>query len=159
MNTLKHIEFKLLDFKYLDSYVHLLRQLSNTMDSYNDNEDSSENYLFTKRFLEIQKLQPYFQIWLMIDKETDYLIGCGTIILEPKFIHELSSVAHIEDLCIDKHFQMLGYGRILLNYLQSIAVKEKCYKIILNCSDKNIPFYERCGFNSVNVEMSVYLDK
>jgi glucosamine-phosphate N-acetyltransferase len=157
MNTLKHIEFKLLELKYLESYVHLLRQLSDTMDTYID--DISEHYTFTKRFLEIQKLHPYFQIWLMIDKETECLIGCGTIILEPKFIHELSSVAHIEDLCIDKHFQMLGYGRVLINYLQSIAVKEKCYKIILNCSDKNIPFYERCGFNSVNVEMSIYLDK
>lgn len=157
MNTLNNIEFKLLDIKYLDSYVHLLRQLSNTMDTYN--EDLNENYIFTKRFLEIQKLHPYFQIWLMIDKESDYLIGCGTIILEPKFIHELSSVAHIEDVCIDRHFQMLGYGRILMDYLQNIAKREKCYKIILNCSNKNIPFYERCGFNSTNVEMSIYLDK
>lgn len=157
MNTLKHIEFKLLELKYLDSYVHLLRQLSNTIDSYN--EDLSDNYLFTKRFIEIHKLHPYFQIWLMIDKENDYLIGCGTIILEPKFIHELSSVAHIEDVSIDRHFQMLGYGRVLIEYLQNIAKREKCYKIILNCSDKNIPFYERCGFNSTNVEMSIYLDK
>lgn len=157
MNTLKQIEFKLLELKYLDSYVHLLKQLSNTMDSYN--EDLSDNYMYTKRFLEIHKLHPYFQIWLMIDKESDYLIGCGTIILEPKFIHELSSVAHIEDVCIDHHFQMLGYGKVLMDYLQNIAKREKCYKIILNCSDKNIPFYERCGFNSVNVEMSIYLDK
>jgi len=158
MNTLKHIEFKILEFKYLDSYLNLLRQLSNTIDTYNQ-EVTSENYMFTKRFLEIHKLHPYFQIWLMIDTESDYLIGCGTIILEPKFIHEMSSVAHIEDVCIDRHFQMLGYGKVLINYLQSIAIKEKCYKIILNCSDKNIPFYESCGFNSVNVEMSIYLHK
>jgi hypothetical protein len=52
MNTLKHIEFKLLELKYLDSYVHLLRQLSDTMDTYND--DISEHYTFTKRFLEIK---------------------------------------------------------------------------------------------------------
>ena len=157
MNTLKHIEFKLLELKYLDSYINLLKLLSNTIDSYNEN--TNDNYEFTKRFIEMHKLHPYFQIWLMIDKESDYLIGCGTIILEPKFIHELSSVAHIEDVCIDRHFQMLGYGRILIEYLQNIAKREKCYKIILNCSDKNTSFYERCGFNSVNVEMSIYLDK
>lgn len=157
MSNIPNIEFKLLNLNYLDPYINLLRQLSNTIDVVDDN-DLNKNYLFTRRFLEINKLYPYFQIWLMVDKESDYIIGCGTLILETKFIHNLSSVAHIEDVCIDKHFQSLGYGKILLNYLENIARKEKCYKIILNCSDKNIPFYEKCGFESVNVEMSIYLN-
>lgn len=33
-----------------------------------------------------------------------------------------------------------------------------CYKIILDCSQKNIPFYEKCGFSHKEYEMVLYLD-
>lgn len=32
-----------------------------------------------------------------------------------------------------------------------------CYKIVLDCSDRNIPFYERCGFQSKETQMTKYL--
>lgn len=158
----KNVSFVLLNLEHLDDYINLLKQLSNTIDNNYNNEKYKE------RMIEIQNLYPYYQVWLMInnsektsewDSKLKNVIGCGTIIIEPKFIHELSSVAHIEDVCIDKNFQKLGYGKILLNQLKDIAIKEKCYKIILNCNKQNICFYEKCGFNNINTEMCIYLSK
>ena len=37
----------------------------------------------------------------MVDLEGK-VIGCATLLIEPKFIHECSNVGHIEDVVIDK---------------------------------------------------------
>ena len=29
------------------------------------------------------------------------------------------------------------------------------YKIILDCDEKNVKFYEKCGFNNAGVEMQI----
>ncbi|KAJ1500746.1 hypothetical protein HMI55_003750, partial [Coelomomyces lativittatus] len=41
----------------------------------------------------------------------------------------------------------------VLNALTSIGKKVGCYKIILNCAENNITFYEKCGFVKKEVEM------
>jgi glucosamine-phosphate N-acetyltransferase len=34
-----------------------------------------------------------------------------------------------------------------------VARNEKCYKVILDCSQENIPFYEKSGFRKHEVSM------
>jgi glucosamine-phosphate N-acetyltransferase len=34
-----------------------------------------------------------------------------------------------------------------------VARKENCYKVILDCSQNNIPFYEKAGFREYEVSM------
>ena len=89
-------------------------------------------------------------------KVDDNIIGFGTIIIEQKITHNLSFVGHIEDIIISKEYSGKGYGKKLINFLINIAKKYKCYKVILNCSEDNIGFYEKCGFNKKNIEMSIY---
>ena len=84
------------------------------------------------------------------------IVGFGTIIIEQKIIHNLGFVGHIEDIIISKEYSGKGYGKKLIKFLINIAKKYACYKVILNCSEDNILFYEKCGFNKKNIEMSIY---
>ena len=82
----------------------------------------------------------------------------ATLIIEEKLIHGGSKVGHIEDLVVDEKFRGKGYGKILLDYLIKKSKYFKCYKTILNCKLSNVGFYEKQGFKSNNVEMSLYFN-
>ena len=90
-------------------------------------------------------------------KVNNNIIGFGTIIIEQKITHNLGYVGHIEDIIISKEYSGRGYGKKLINFLINVGKNNNCYKIILNCSEDNILFYEKCGFKQKNVEMSLYL--
>ena len=53
----------------------------------------------------------------------------------------------------------LGLGKLLLDRLTEMATASGCYKIILNCAQKNIGFYEKCGLVVKEVSMAKYLDR
>ena len=40
-------------------------------------------------------------------------------------------------------------------FLKDVADSLGCYKAILDCSEANIPFYEKCGFDKKGIQMSV----
>lgn len=50
------------------------------------------------------------------------------------------------------------YQRII-EELKYIGKQTGCYKIILDCSQKNVPFYEKCGFSVKELQMVVYIDE
>lgn len=95
-------------------------------------------------------------IFVIDNLENGELIGIGSILIENKFIHNLSSVGHIEDVVIDNKYRGNGYGKILINFLTEFAKNNNCYKVILDCSENNVGFYEKCGFSQKNVQMSLY---
>lgn len=41
--------------------------------------------------------------------------------------------------------------------LVAYAQSQGCYKVILDCADSNVPFYERCGFTRKEVQMVSYI--
>lgn len=96
---------------------------------------------------------------IYVIEEEGRLIGSGTILIEYKFIHGLSKVAHIEDIVMDNGHRGMGLGKMLINYLITCAKDEGCYKVILNCSTDKVEFYKRCGFKQKNTEMSLYFEK
>ena len=77
--------------------------------------------------------------------------------IEPKFIHDASSVAHIEDLVVDSEYRRFGIGKTLVRKAIEIAKLAKSYKIILDCDSKNVPFYNNLGFGQRQVQMSYYI--
>jgi glucosamine-phosphate N-acetyltransferase len=152
-------------------YLQLLEQLTNVGDiPYNE---------WTTRYKEIQN-NPCIQIWVMVDTVecqntfgtaepelaatpfgvalhgTNTIIATGTIILEPKFIHNNGTVGHIEDIVVDKDKNGLGIGKKLIDELVNIAINNGCYKVILNCSETNIGFYEKAGFKTKDRQMALY---
>ena len=83
-------------------------------------------------------------------------MGCGTLIIEQKMIHNCGKVGHIEDIFIRSEYRDNGYGRDLIKKLNDIAKKAGCYKVILDCKKELESFYEKSGYKSKNIQMSVY---
>jgi glucosamine-phosphate N-acetyltransferase len=81
------------------------------------------------------------------------IVGSTTLLVEHKFIHEGGFVGHIEDVVVTKEFEGHGIGMKLILSLLDVAKERKCYKTILNCEDKLIPFYEKIGFKQKSTEM------
>lgn len=97
------------------------------------------------------------QSHVFVIKNNDIIIGTASVIIEPKFIHRLSNVGHIEDVVIDNSYRGNGFGKKLISHCINYCKDNGCYKVILNCNTNNIPFYEKCGLTTKNVEMSMYL--
>ena len=81
------------------------------------------------------------------------IVGSTTLLIEQKFIHGGGIVGHIEDVVVNKEFQGHGIGMKLVLSLLGVAKEKKCYKTILNCEDKLLPFYEKIGFKQKSTEM------
>jgi len=97
----------------------------------------------------------YYPI-VIIDKPTDKIVAVGTVFIERKFLRGLGSVGHIEDIAVDKSQQGKKLGLRIIQALTYISENSGCYKTILNCSDANIPFYQKCGFQQKENEMAKY---
>lgn len=93
---------------------------------------------------------PYY--YLVIERE-GRIVGTGAVIVEKKFIQNRTTVGHIEEICISKDQQGKKLGLHMLNALNSVAKNVGCRKTILNCSEHNIKFYEKCGFEVSSTEM------
>ena len=57
------------------------------------------------------------------------LIATGTLLYEYKFIHNISKISHIEDICFDNNYRGKNYGKILVNYLIDEAKKKIVIKL------------------------------
>ena len=88
-------------------YMELLKQLTYIDPSIITNE------MFEKQ-LSIIKNNPFHKI--IVAKIDGKIVGSTTVLIEPKFIHNLSSVGHIEDVVVDP------------TILPSILATMKCLK-------------------------------
>ncbi|KAF8586751.1 acyl-CoA N-acyltransferase [Ramaria rubella] len=93
---------------------------------------------------------------VIVDRASDRIIGVGTLFVENKFLRGLGRVGHIEDIAVDKQQQGKKVGLRIINALTYISERVGSYKTILNCSESNIPFYEKCGFEKKECEMAKY---
>ena len=92
------------------------------------------------------------KIIIIYSKKDNRIIGSGTIFKIDK-IHN-NPIGLIEDVIITKTYRSIGLGKLIIDKLIQIGKNDfGCYKIILNCLEKNIGFYEKCGFSCVGVEM------
>jgi glucosamine-phosphate N-acetyltransferase len=107
-------------------------------------------------FNNIQKINTMGQIIIGIE-ETNIIICSGTIIIEPKIIHGAQPAGHIEDIVVLEKWRNKGIAKALLDHLREIAINHNCYKIILDCNDKMVSFYEKNGFSKKGIQMFVYI--
>ncbi len=73
--------------------------------------------------------------------------------IEQKFIHNGGKAGHIEDVVTRKGYEGKGIGREILKELIKIAKDNECYKIILDCDEKLVKFYEKLGFKKHSIMM------
>lgn len=121
----------------------------------------------------------YFTI--VIEDAQGVPVASGTILVERKFIRGCGLVGHIEDIVVDAGQRGKNLGRKIIDQLTHIGklagmkmerersvafviVKDDahlpaltgCYKVILCCDEKNVGFYEKCGYAKKEVEMALY---
>ena len=115
-----------------------------------------ETFFTEEQFIEMLKMMKNNSIIIVLELE-NRLIGTGTILFENKFIHNISKIAHIEDICIDTEFRGKGYGTLLVNHLIEFSKKNGCYKVTLYCKEHLEKFYNSSGLIKNGIQMAVYL--
>lgn len=98
------------------------------------------------------KSNPLYKIFVAV-KEDGEVVGLTTLLIEQKFIHNGARVGHIEDVVTRKEYQGHGIGSALIQAALVFAKEKNCYKVILDCSENNIPFYEKLGFRKHSIGM------
>lgn len=94
---------------------------------------------------------------LVIEDETSSrILATGTLLIEHKFIRSCSKVGHIEDVVVSDAARGQGLGRRIVCALMDAGKSLGCYKVILDCSDDNVPFYEKVGLSRKEVQMVKY---
>ncbi|AOW04351.1 acyl-CoA N-acyltransferase [Yarrowia lipolytica] len=113
---------------------------------------------FIKRFQYWQdRNDTYYNVVIVNDK--DRVVAIGSVVIERKLIHHCASAGHIEDIAVASSEQGKKLGLHLINTLTAIAEQVGAYKVILDCSDKNVPFYEKCGYTHSGNEMVLKFKK
>lgn len=112
----------------------------------------------SKRILHEIKSNLLYKIFVAV-KDDGEVVGATTLLIEQKFIHNGGKAGHIEDVVTHKDFQGMGIGSSVVRKAIEAAKEAGCYKIVLDCSEENVPFYEKLGFRRHEVEMRLGLEK
>jgi len=103
-----------------------------------------------KTILKEIKSNPLHRIFVAVlegGRNQGLIIGTTTLLVEPKFIFGGGRVAHIEDVAVRDGWQRKGIGFKLVSYATEQAAIMRCVRTVLDCSDENIPFYEKIGYS------------
>ena len=96
-----------------------------------------------------------YRIIIAEDKQNRQVIGTATLLIEQKFIHNGGKVGHIEDVVTRKGYEGKGIGKKVIEELIKIARENECYKVILDCNEKVMEFYEKMGFRKHAIMMRI----
>ena len=86
------------------------------------------------------------------------IVASGSLLIERKFIRGCGSCGHIEDVVVDASQRGTGLGKKLVGHLMSEARRQGCYKVILDCAEYNVGFYEKIGLKRSDVHMIHYFE-
>jgi glucosamine-phosphate N-acetyltransferase len=134
--------FTKLSVEDYDGFKNLLKDFRPTDFSFDDFKENLNH-------IEQSKVQEIF-----IAKDEGKILGTITLIHEKKFIFDICSLTHIEDVCVKKEDRNKGIGKFLILNAIEICREKKSYKVTLNCSTENIEFYLKCGLERRGVQMS-----
>jgi glucosamine-phosphate N-acetyltransferase len=130
----------------MESYFRLL--------SYHTSAPAVSMDLFIKTLLEMQE-QGDIHIAYTVEDGKFFIHGTATLFYETKLVHGCRKVGHIEDVVVSPNYRGQGIAKKLIEYLTQMA-SQTCYKVILNCSEELVPFYEKCNFSKKGLQMVHY---
>lgn len=61
-------------------------------------------------------------------------------------------------MVVNEGYRGRNLGRRIIAFLGDLAKKEGCYKVILDCAEKNVSFYRKCGYEVKGAQMALYFD-
>ena len=88
------------------------------------------------------------------DGEGKYL-ALGNISIQPKLTRGLSFMSMIEDIVVDRSARGKGLGKVIVDCLTEVSFAMGCYKVLLYCDEKLVPFYNKSGYESNSVLMRI----
>jgi glucosamine-phosphate N-acetyltransferase len=142
MDNLDLLNFRRLEkADYDKNYLELLKQLTTVGDI------SKEKYEMA-----FDKIGA--QVWVVEFEEK--IIASVSLLLEQKVIHECGIVGHLEDVVVDRDYRKYGLGKFIIERIIKIARERGCYKLIGDCKSELLGFYEKNGFESKCVQISIY---
>ena len=125
---------------YDSSYLELMQEFSNY-----------KKYVSRTQFEQYLANQTDRRI-IVIQNTEDKIIGAGTIFKIEK-LHN-NPIGQIEDVMIAEQYRGKGLGKLIVRHLTQIGLDDfLCYKVTLNCLEKNIGFYDKCDFETTGVQM------
>mmetsp|Transcript_6048 Transcript_6048/g.14026 ORF Transcript_6048/g.14026 Transcript_6048/m.14026 type:complete len:155 (-) Transcript_6048:194-658(-) len=130
-------------------YVQLLAQLTSA--------DGLTEEAFQAIFDHRQALTETYRSVVIEHVPSSQVVATATLLVEKKFVHKGSSVGHIEDVVVDAGHRKKGLAKQALAFLEQEAKNLNCYKIILDCSDENVPVYEKSGYKPCQRQMRLDL--
>ena len=98
---------------------------------------------------------PDYFLWVV--KEDGKIIGTGMMHLQHKLSYRCGTAAHLEDVVVDLDQRGKGVGRLIVDTAIQEAKKHNCYKLMLTCFEKTIPYYESFGFEKHDIGMRLNL--
>ena len=100
-----------------------------------------------------------YKIIVIVDNKLNKIVGSGSVIMEQKFARNTGVCGHIEDIVVDKGQRGRRLGLRIIDCLTKIAYcNPRCYKIILDCAEHNVKFYNKCGYKTKEIQMVQYKD-
>ena len=132
------------EIKYEDIDKGFLAVLENLVPPDIDNNE------YAKNILQKIKMNSLHKIFVAEDDSNGKVVGTTTLLIEPKFINKGMQVGYIEDVSVRKEYEGLGIGSKLVTYATNYAISiQGCRKVLLYCSEKTKPFYEKLGYQLV----------
>lgn len=100
-----------------------------------------ESWCKERKLDDVGKMLKNSWIIALIDSSNDKLIAFGRVLSD--FVYR----AFVYDVIVDREYRGLGYGRLIIEGIVSHEDFKNIERIQLNCIDKNVPFYNKLGFN------------
>ena len=77
----------------------------------------------------------------------DRIVGTASYIVEEKFY---GKVSHVEDVAVHSQFKGQRIGQRMIEEIITRSKDAGCYKVILDCDEHMVAYYERAGFRKCN---------
>lgn len=85
------------------------------------------------------------------------VVGTAMMHLQHKLSYNCGTAAHLEDVVVDQKYRGQGIGELLVKTAIKTAKAFDCYKLMLTCFEKTVPYYRQFGFNRHDVGMKLVL--
>ncbi|XP_059926953.1 glucosamine 6-phosphate N-acetyltransferase [Gadus macrocephalus] len=102
---------------------------------------------FIKNFEHMKKTGDYY-IVVVEDTSIGQIVATASLIIEHKFIHCCAKRGRVEEVVVSDVCRGKQLGKLLVSTLTLLSKKLDCYKITLECSPKNIAFYQKFGYSA-----------
>ena len=87
---------------------------------------------------------------ILVAEADGRLVSTCTLIVVPNLTHDQRPYALVENVVTDAAYRKRGFATACLHHARELAVRQRCYKIMLmtgSKQDSTLRFYEQAGYN------------